>query len=565
MGHIIQNTDKNGNPLYPVTVTDAVVDKEGKTLSAILASGIAGQEEVYIGEEEPTDDNIKVWINPSENGGVPSEGGSPMYIIPDFEELTDDIRELLKEIYRKVANGELDAPIAWHFLGVAYLFASDAGLHQVENYVYLTFIWYDEGFFGFELRITADGDIDVILLEDQSDGGDIAYVWVPIDESELTSEQIEQNKEAYTKIINGAHMVLRFEEPYIGNGYMNVSVFYPSPEEGEISFLASDHSLYITNDEISANSVVFFGGFLSSDGTTEFDVYEEESPDVKKLEVKVNFGGELSDEDKAHNAEVYRKMYNKTGEYILYTTLTIDGAEYESNASVVMPPDDEYPSLDFIVQSAASGSGISNCVVSVYSDGSAEMYFLSGDFFVWELGFPKTFSELYQSMIDSEFNLFDTGLGHNAFVAVEEDICTLDPYYIFSTMTSGEKTEYEARFSLTSQFTGRKYLFEADSEGDVCNYAITHGGILRPTADADSEEARMNKLMFSGKASIDSYVNPCTFRIIANQRKAFTPLSYEPIFGYNKVVVAYKMVVWDGGFFTIQFNNDGTAQMEVIE
>lgn len=565
MGHIIQNTDKNGSPLYPVTVTDAVVDKEGKTLSTILASGIAGQEEVYIGEEEPTDDNIKVWINPSENGGEPSEGGSPMYIIPDFEELTDDIRELLKEIYRKVANGELDAPIAWHFLGVAYLFASDAGLHQVENYVYLTFIWYDEGFFGFELRITADGDIDVILLEDQSEGGDIAYVYMPLID-DLTQEQIEKNKEAYTRIINGAHMVMIIpDQEWIGVEKMNVDAYFLTPEDETISFMFTNHYLTMTDDDITDESVAVVVGFLSSDGTVEYDEMVEEYPDVKKLEIKVNFGGELSDEDKAHNAEVYHKMYNKTGEYILYTTLTIDGAEYESNASVVMPPDDEYPSLDFIVQSAASGGGITNCIVSVYSDGSTEMYFLPGDFLVWELGFPKTFSELYQSMIDSGLNLFDTGLGTNVFVLFDADICTLDPYYIFSTMTSGEEKSYEARFTLTSQITGFKYLFEADSDGDVCNYAVTHGGVLRPTSVADTEEARMNKLMFSGKASIDSYVNPCTFRIIANQRKAFTPLSYEPIFGDNKVVVAYKMVVWDGGFFTIQFNNDGTAQMEVIE
>lgn len=471
MGHIIQNTDKNGNPLYPVTVTDAVVDKEGKTLSAILASGIAGQEEVYIGEEEPTDDNIKVWINPSENGGVPSEGG-----------------------------------------------------------------------------------------------GDIAYVYMPLID-DLTYEQIEKNKEAYTRIINGAHMVMIIpDQEWSGVEKINVDAYYLTPEDETITFGLVSHNTSTSDGAITDESVVWIAGFLSSDGTVEYDEFEEEYPDVKKLEIKVNLDGELSEEDKAHNAEMYEKLLNKSGEYILYASFLFEGAVYESNASIVFSPDGEYP-LGFLVQAAGSsvGGSILNYVVDVESDGSVEMYALPSNFAVWVLGLPTTFSELYQSMIDSELNLFDTGLGANVFVLFNADICTLDPYYIFSTMTSGEEKSYEARFTLTSQMTGFKYLFEAYSDGDVCNYAVTHGGVLRPTADADTVEAQMNKLMFSGKASIDSYVNPCTFLIIANQRKAFTPLSYEPIFGDNKVVVAYKMVVWDGGFFTIQFNNDGTAQMEVIE
>ena len=465
MGYISQLKDKKGEKQYPVTLTDAVVDENGVTLTAILASGIAGQEEVYIGEEEPTDDNIKVWINPSENGGVPSEGG------------------------------------------------------------------------------------------------DIAYVYMPLID-DLTQEQIEKNKEAYTRIVNGAHMVTIIpDQEWIGVEKMNVDAYFLTPEDETITFMFINHYLTMTDDDITDESVVFIVGFLSSDGTVEYDEMVEEHPDVKRLEVKVNFGGELSDEDKAHNAEVYHKMYNKTGEYILYTTLTIDGAEYESNASVVMHPYDEYPSLEFLVQSVALGGGIGNCLVSVYSDGSTEMYFLPGDFLVWELGLPKTFSEFYQSMIDSEFNLFDAGLGHNAFVAIGGDICTLDPYYIFSTMTSGEKVEYEARFSLTSQLTGYKYLFEADSEGDVCNYAITHGGILRPTADADSEEAAMNRMMFSGKHSVDAYVNPSTFRIIVDKRAAFNPLYYSPTFGENGEVVAYTITIFETKLIIMQFNNDGTSQI----
>lgn len=471
MGHIIQNTDKNGNPLYPVTVTDAVVDKEGKTLTAILASGIAGQEEVYIGEEEPTDDNIKVWINPSENGDVPSEGG-----------------------------------------------------------------------------------------------GDIAYVYMPIDDSELTAEQIEKNKEAYTRIINGAHMVVIIpDQEWSGVEKINVDAYYLTPEDETISFGLISHNTSTSDGAITDESVVWIAGFLSSDGTVEYDEFEEEYPDVKKLEIKVNFDGELSDEDKAHNAEVYRKATGQSGEYILYISSELDGSVFESNAFMVYPPVEDYPYLGFVVKSVSPQYSLDDYAVDVASDGSVEMYPVPSGYGVWGLGSPNTFSDLYQSMIDSGLNLFESDLWANVFVLLEDDICTLDPYYEFSTSTSGEETEYNATFFLTSVISGFKYAFNAYSDGDVCNYAITHGGVLRPTTSADTEEAKWNRMMFSGNASIDSYVNPCTFRIIANQRKAFTPLSYEPIFGDNKVVVAYKMVVWDGGFFTIQFNNDGTAQMEVIE
>lgn len=440
-----------------------------KVLKAMPQGG-SGQEEVYIGEEEPTDDNIKVWINPSENGGVPSEGG------------------------------------------------------------------------------------------------DIAYVWMPIDDGELTTEQIEQNKDAYSRIINGAHMVMKTHDAS-GDGYANVTAYYPYPEDGVVVFLITGHNLSMNNDFITDESVVHFEGFLNADGTVEYDLFEEdEKARVQRLAINVNLDGDLSEEDKAHNAEVYEKVLNKSGEYIIYASFVFEGAVYESNASIAFYPDGEYP-LEFLVQAVGSsvGGSILNYVVDVESDGSVEMYALPSDFTVWGLGLPTTFSDLYQSMIDSGLNLFDTGLWANVFVVFDADICTLDPYYTFTTITIGEEKSYEARFTLTSQITGFKYLFEADSDGDVCNYAVTHGGVLRPTADAETTEARMNKLMFSGKASIDSYVNPCTFRIIANQRKAFTPISYEPIFGDNKVVVAYKMVVWDGGFFTIQFNNDGTSQMEVIE
>ena len=42
MGHLIQNKDDKGNKLYPITVTDAVVDKDGVTLTEILENGIGG-------------------------------------------------------------------------------------------------------------------------------------------------------------------------------------------------------------------------------------------------------------------------------------------------------------------------------------------------------------------------------------------------------------------------------------------------------------------------------------------------------------------------------------------
>lgn len=42
MGHLIQNKDDKGNKLYPITVTDAVVDKDGVTLTEILKNGIGG-------------------------------------------------------------------------------------------------------------------------------------------------------------------------------------------------------------------------------------------------------------------------------------------------------------------------------------------------------------------------------------------------------------------------------------------------------------------------------------------------------------------------------------------
>lgn len=42
MGHLIQNKDDKGNKLYPITVTDAVVDKDGVTLTEILKNGIEG-------------------------------------------------------------------------------------------------------------------------------------------------------------------------------------------------------------------------------------------------------------------------------------------------------------------------------------------------------------------------------------------------------------------------------------------------------------------------------------------------------------------------------------------
>ena len=53
MGHIIQNTDKNGSPLYPVTVTDAVVDKEGKTLTDLLKKNIEVDTELSKDSENP--------------------------------------------------------------------------------------------------------------------------------------------------------------------------------------------------------------------------------------------------------------------------------------------------------------------------------------------------------------------------------------------------------------------------------------------------------------------------------------------------------------------------------
>lgn len=42
MGYIAQLKDKTGEKQYPVTLTDAVVDENGVTLTAILASGIGG-------------------------------------------------------------------------------------------------------------------------------------------------------------------------------------------------------------------------------------------------------------------------------------------------------------------------------------------------------------------------------------------------------------------------------------------------------------------------------------------------------------------------------------------
>lgn len=42
MGNIVQLKDEKGNKLYPVTVTDSVVDKNGVTLTEILANGTGG-------------------------------------------------------------------------------------------------------------------------------------------------------------------------------------------------------------------------------------------------------------------------------------------------------------------------------------------------------------------------------------------------------------------------------------------------------------------------------------------------------------------------------------------
>lgn len=59
-------SDQNGNLLAPKTLVEAVQNAEGKSLEELLKSS-GGLPEVYIGNEEPTEEGIEIFIDTSEN------------------------------------------------------------------------------------------------------------------------------------------------------------------------------------------------------------------------------------------------------------------------------------------------------------------------------------------------------------------------------------------------------------------------------------------------------------------------------------------------------------------
>lgn len=104
-----EEIDAKLDEVKPVDIVDglesddsasALSARQGKVLKEMIEGGITEETEVYIGEEAPTDDGAKLWVDTDDesgetsggNGGSTSGGGSNVFVFPE-EVMSDDYTE----------------------------------------------------------------------------------------------------------------------------------------------------------------------------------------------------------------------------------------------------------------------------------------------------------------------------------------------------------------------------------------------------------------------------------------------------------------------------------------
>ena len=281
---------------------------------------------------------------------------------------------------------------------------------------------------------------------------------------------------------------------------------------------------------------------------------------VKRLEIKINFEGELSEEDMAHNAEVFAKA--SSGDNYIYWT---NWMGVETSSIICIPPMEDYPVFNFVVKGMNMSDIpiITNFIIELYEDGSIITY-------------PYPYQDaILPIQIEGTFSDFKNALGPNDLSSYNPSSPTAyaAPYfsglptfgkidvgseYVMVQNSTGEWEEY--RFNILFPYGNRiRSRYIASEEDDRVYCAIIEGAILG--IDGYYEKEKSNRRIFSGNRDIDDWIDISTFRVSDGSYRYYTPISSSRELGSSDEVLSYTITIYrNDKFEKWKFNNDGTAE-----
>lgn len=248
-------------------------------LEEIRTSGVA-PDEIYIGEEEPTDENVKVWINPNEQGESAGGGsGVARVYLPLEDELTEEQKEENRASFEKIKNGasiQFALNMAFETVNIdsesMYFYVPDdeeeyVGIVMTMHYTHADLIDHilSVTHRNYMFTLLPDGEViqDAYAEEPSIPASSGPFrVWYS-DAVELTEKQINDNKASYNEIRNGGtinNVYYVGAEGIIGHPYLFMTGF----TDGIAGVAAVDFAIGLNDGAVTAE-MIDLG--LSEDGT----------------------------------------------------------------------------------------------------------------------------------------------------------------------------------------------------------------------------------------------------------------------------------------------------------
>lgn len=260
-------------------------------------------------------------------------------IVPIGGELTDSEKQSNVEAYEAITNG---MSLVFADCGAALCFAK-AYLDTVGSFV--IDVPTDSGVTTYKVVLDSDGTVTTTELGSGSSAGttDTTAVVEFVTSGELTAEQKATNAAVYSRIANGEKVVTFFKRdgeaylmPMLHTDYDGHDVFFDllqafSSESGEAA-LGASHIVMSSDGTVTASGSTFpLGGNSVEAAILEFN----------------SDGSALTAEQKAHNAEIYQKIFNNetvqvylnVGALAPLQSSSVSGTEIILSASAIITAD----------------------------------------------------------------------------------------------------------------------------------------------------------------------------------------------------------------------------------
>lgn len=381
-------------------------------------------------------------------------------------------------------------------------------------------------------------------------------------DTELTEleSQVEKKQDA---LVDGENIKTINEQSILGKGNIVIQGSGESYDDTEIKNQITqkqDRLISGTNIKTINNQSILGEGNITIQGGNGDPESSNKGSYVERLEIKINFEGELSEEDMAHNAEVFAKA--SSGDNYIYWT---NWMGVETSSIMCIPPMEDYPVFNFVVKGMNMSDIpiLTDFIIELYEDGSITTY-----------PYPQQ-EPIFPIQIEGTFSDFKNALGANdlSSYTLSSPTAYAAPHFsglpVFGKIdvgsehvtvqnSTGELEEY--RFNILFPYGNRiRSRYIASEEDDRVYCAIIEGAILG--IDGYYEKEKSNRRIFSGNRDIDDWIDISTFRVSDGGYRYYTPISSFRELGSSDEVLSYTITIYrNDKFEKWKFNNDGTVE-----